>query len=285
MSHSDTIELTDDEIDSIANDTGIDKKYIEKSLELERADERLKRYNRKKNKKENEIDFKNKIKISKNGILFIQNELFSTPTIPNFATVTDVKSPKNSDDKIILDTKTKHPPLPEDNNKDYLEKSFTFNLSNYTDLNKINYILDYVGVDSISDIKDESIPTEPVSITNNSNSIDEISYDIHIPSNTIIDKIKYKRDRLAMKFNCIERQSNFVGEKYHGNYDINRNIFVIIALFISPLLIINSNFFYILVISLLPYFIFLVHGLMIGLQELLTKKSEDRSYIKQKIIK
>jgi hypothetical protein len=285
MSRSETIELTDDEIDSIVDDTGVDRKYIKKSLELERADNRLNRYNRKKNKKRNEIDFSNKIKISKNSILFVQNELFSTPTIPNFATVTDVKSPKNSDDKIVLDTKTKHPPLPEDNNKDYLNKSFTFNLSKDIDLNEINYILNYVGVDSISDIKGESIPTKPMSITNYTHNIDKISYNIHTPSDTIADRIEYKIDRLAMKFKCIERQSNLVAERYHGNFGVNRNSFVILALSISPLLIINSNFIYIILISLLPYFILLLHGLMTGFSEVLTKKPEDRNYIKQKIIK
>lgn len=171
ISCSESVELTDEEIDSIADETGVDKKYIKKSIELERVDTLFKEHNKNTTKEKTDDNTLNKFK---NAYLFLQNQLFSTPNIPNFAKVTSVESPENGFRKtIVVHTKTDYPSLPDDE-KDIIKKSFKFTVSKNYDLKKLNHILQSAGVEYPSELEDKLIPTKPVTKTNYSYSVGEV---------------------------------------------------------------------------------------------------------------
>lgn len=96
----------------------------------------------------------------------------------------------------------------------------------------------------------------------------------------------YYFDRLRVKFNCIERCSDTISNDLHGNYDYNKNIFLLIPVFMLPLILINNIF-------ILPIAVFIGVGYIVpqvlvfafSLKEYIMEEPKDRTYIKQKIEK
>lgn len=273
-----TVELDDSDIEQISDESGVDEKYIKKSLELKRADNRYC-----KNKPPVKTDkSKNNLKIL---TLFIKNELITFPTIPNFAKIKSVKSPKEDSDKVILCTKTDYPKLKKQD-KNTIEKTFDFDLNDMVDYQKFNYILNYVDVDNPSDLEGKFIPTRPISVTNYRCRIDNISYEIHTPKNTIAGKINYKIYRLFMRTKCIERYSDKLSRTNSGRFGYNRNIYLLLTVLLSPLLFIDFNFaIHLISATLFIYVLATVSSLIIGLSEFLTEESSERYYIQKTIHK
>jgi len=276
-------ELSNSEIESIANDIGIEKKYIDKSVELKRADERLAKYNRKKELDRNKSNKVNKNKI-KTFLSYIRSEIYPTPSIPNFASVTSIDTPKDSS-YIVLHTETEYPSLLNDY-KDNLTKSFRFDLSNDKDLYKINYILKSMNINSICNLDGKSIPIQPYSDTDYKYDRDIITYKLSVPEKTILSRLNNKFHRLSMKFNCIERQSPFWSKQDYGDYCLNRNITLLFFLVMLPLSLLNDTILVINIIVLTIFYVLpIIIGFGIGLSELISKESGNRNHIKRKIIK
>lgn len=279
-----TESIGDEEIDDIVENTGIDRDIVEKSVELDKAEKRLEKYNRNYREKEKEQETNNKYKLSiRNFLSFVRKELYGASEIPNFARVTSVETPDYDDSVIILHTESDYPSLPSDRG-DTIEKSFKFRLSNEDNLRKLNYILDYMGVGSVKDI--ERVPTEPISTTNYSYSVDKVSYKLHTPEETIYGRFAYYFNRMSMKLNCIERCSDVISDDLHGNYDHNKNMFLLIGVLLLPLgLIHNLLFTPSIVLAIVGYVIPLMMGFCFGLNEFITEEPADRDYIRQKIQK
>lgn len=278
------IEISDSEIKSLSESTGINKKYIEKSVELDRADKRFKSQKRSRENKEKNFD----LKTLKDTFRFIQAQLIPIHTTPNFATVTSVNSPKDSPNEIILKTETEYPKLYKDkNNCEKMQKSFRFNISNDSNLEELNNILDYVGVNAPSELENKEIPTKPLSTTNHRSHLDEISYEIHNPKSTILGKFKYKSYRALMRLNCYERQTKYMGgDTGNGRFALNRNIYLLFTLLLTPFLFINYDVIkYLIYITISPYLLTLFVSMLYGMYEIASKKSENRDYIKHKLKK
>jgi len=148
-SNTEVIEISSDEIEKTCEKLGIDRKYIEDSIHRQRADKKFQ------NMKSESENTSNKFNTVKNGILFFQNLIYSTATIPNFATVTKVESPEKRN-IIKITTETEYPDLPTDELEGMFHKTFTYELPNESD--EIQYLLDYTNVSSPSELKGESIP-------------------------------------------------------------------------------------------------------------------------------
>lgn len=279
-----TDSIGDEEIDDIVENTGIDRDIVEKSVELDKAEKRLEKYNRNQRYKEKEQETNNKYKTHiSNFLSFTKKEVFGSSEIPNFARVTSVETPDYDDSMIILNTEADYPSLPSDRG-DTIEKSFRFRLSNDKSLRKLNYIIDYMGVESVKDI--EKVPTKPISSTNYSYSVDKVSYELHTPEKTIYNRFKYYFDRMSMRLNCIERCSDAISDDLHGNYDHNRNMFLLIGILLLPLGLIHNLFFTpSIVLAIVGYVIPLMMGFCFGLNEFITEEPVDRDYIRQKIQK
>lgn len=276
------VELNASEIETLSEEIGVDKKYIKKSLELERADTRFKKYNKK--KQSTKQNGTSKFSQVKNCYSFLCKQLFCRPTIPNFATVKSVESPKNMD-RIILHTKTDYPKLNPDE-KDIMEKSFRFHLNSDMDLDRLNYIIDAVGVKNPSELESKSIPTQPVTVSKSRRRMNKISYSLHISGDTIKDKIKYKIKRLSMRGYCIERQSKCMGKPTWGSFNYNKNVIILCLLFLSPSLLITSKVgMFAMIILFVIYFVSVLFSLSCGLYDVVSNKPEDRTYIQEKITK
>lgn len=278
--NSEPMELNEDEINNIADDAGIDKKYVEKSLELERADKKFRKYDYKKESKK--IDFDKKISGLNNFVLFCRKVIFSTPTNPNFAKVRSINAPKN-EDVIILNLTADYPSIPDDD-KNKLEKSIKLDLSKDDDLRTMKYILNHTEVAKPSKLKNKSIPIRPINTTNYASKTDKVSYRIDTPPKSVFRKLPHKLNRFLLWSYSFERKSSFEGLNRKGKIGYSKNIYLIISLFLLPILYINYTLASILLIfTLFPYLLLIIIGLFMGILEFIFKKPDNRDYVNRKM--
>lgn len=282
------ISISESDVKEMKKNTGIEKEYIEKAAEHQRADRRFKETGTKEDDSDNEsTSYINKLK---KGIKFISKCIYMNPDPPNFAKVKEVKAPKKSNN-IKLTTEleyNKYNFINNNLNKDKKSNTHKFVLNNQYDKERLNYILEYVGVNKPSELKDKNIPTKPkqnrskLSKTKFNYDIDALSSDM-----TISDRlIRFKR-RSLMRINCIERSSKFGFESTFGDYEINKNILLYISLGLSIIEIMSDSIIIkrLLLFFVSVYILLFLYNLVYGISEILTKNKDERVYIQQKINK
>lgn len=272
-SATEAIEISSEEIEETSEKLGIDRKYIEDSIHRQRAD---KKFHNITSESENKSS---KFNTVKNGILFFQNAIYSTATIPNFATVTKVESPEKQK-TIKITTATEYPDLPTDELDGMFHKTFTYKLPDEYD--KIQYLLDFNDVSSPSELKGKSIPI----VHKNENvktSISPIDYKIHKPKNTIWGKFCYYSMRASMRLRLFERASKCSNLPDYGKITFNKNVYIWLFILTSPIHFTAFGLINLLFIAL--YLLFLGWVLIRGTYSFITQEKGDRLYIKQKIEK
>lgn len=211
----------------------------------------------------------------------MQNAIYSTATIPNFATVTKVESPENQN-IIKITTATEYPNLPTDELEGMFHNTFTYELPEESD--KIQYLLDFTDVSSPSELKGKSI-TILYKNENVKMSISPIDYKIHKPKNTIWGKFCYYSMRASMRLRLFERASKCSHTHDYGKITFNKNAYLWLFILTSPIHFISTGLGIINLLFIVLYSLFLGWGLIRGAYSFITKEKGDRLYIKQKIEK
>lgn len=268
------ITISSDEVRKTSEKLGIEPKYIGEAVERQRADERYR-------ETKSHSNSKNKSNKLDTGFRFLQNIIYSTSRIPNFATVTKIESPKNYN-IIKIHTESDYPNLPTDSSKEFT-KTFKYNLP--SDSDKLQSLLDFVGVSSPSKLKDKSIPIKPNTRTKGRSKLHKVYYNIHQPKDTVWSKCKYYTYRAGMKLRLFERVSKCGNYHKYGDYTVNKNICLLLFIVTSPILFTNSLLFFISLIFLFIYSLFLGHNLLYGIYSFITEEEGNRLYIRQKIEK
>jgi len=208
ISCDNNLDISSEDINEMAEESEIDAKYIEQSINLQRADEFFKNADKKEKTNSDKKLSLNKIKY---GLKLLQKIIYTNAYIPNYATVTNVKASKKTKNITII-SETEYPELPEDKFDDRLmTESKTFELPE--DKKKLEYLLNKANVDAPSELIGEKIPTIPKLKTESRRRISEIEYETHIPKFTLWGRGKYMFKRTCMKLKLVERASSEAGHK------------------------------------------------------------------------
>lgn len=284
----DNIRISESDVQEMKKNTGIEKEYIEKAAEHQRADKRFKEIETKEDDSDSEST--SNINKLKKGIKFISKCVYMNPDTPNFAKVKEVKAPKKSNNiKLITELEyNKYNFIDNKLTKDKMSNTSEFVLNNQYDKERLNYLLEYVGVNKPSELKDKNIPTKPYQNSSRFGKT-KFNYDIDFLSSdmTISDRlIRFKR-RSLMRINCIERSSKFGFESTYGDYEMNKNILLYISLGLSIIEIMSDSIiiYGLLLFFVSVYIILFLYNLVYGISEILTKNKDERVYIQQKINK
>lgn len=154
-----TKNITDDDIESISEEVGVEKDIIESSVKMKRANEKFKRYkvqnNQSNNKKKSNLD------LMKNVFIFIIKLFINTRHGPIKGEITDIDNPKNTD-KLIIEVSAKYNKVPgiHEKNAEYgkftITNEETYNLKE--DTSQIKYLLEKTDSKEIGDMIGKKTP-------------------------------------------------------------------------------------------------------------------------------
>jgi hypothetical protein len=278
---SEEIEVTQEKVEDLAEDADIDEKYVRNSMENQKVDQRYERFQYQYDN--NEYESERSIGDIKKGIKFLGTTIYSIPTTPNFATVTDIRAPDDSNE-IIINTETKYPSVSkEDIDKDIFSKEHRLDLSESRDKFIVDNVLDYVGANDPSELEDEKVPIVPDQDSSyNETPAFDYRFDGVNPDMTIFNKSKRKLLRYLMRLNCLERTTKFWNvDGSKGEFKINKNIYLYLILILNvinyttsiPILsIITTNMIFVFALYISIYICF-------GLFELFMRKEGNREFV------
>lgn len=289
MQKTEQINIDECDVKQIKDSTNIEEEYIKESIERQRADE----FFRKSEVDETDADdinkFTNYISDLKTFGRFLIRCVYMRPTVPNFATVTDVRSPQDSN-YISIKTETEYPVS---NGKKYKKEkeifSKTFKLYNNPKDNEIiQRLLEYSNVSKPTQLIDKKIPIKPdQKDIHHKKTPFEYSIDLNKSDMSFTGKIYRKYNRVMMRLNCYERSSMVRGHNSNGEFRLNKNILLYFSMLsILPTLFTSIAFFDIMfTVSFISYSILLIINIIFGSLEFILDERDERSYVKQKLNK
>lgn len=285
MQNSSQIEIDSSDIDEITESTDIEEEYIIDSIERQNADLLFEESKRQKEESSSNTaeDIK---KLSK----FLARCVYMRPTTPNFATVTDVRSPENAN-FIRIKTETKYPECDGYRYKKEDEKSTrTFKLyNNNKDTTVLENLLDYTNASKPTDLIGKKIPITPDNTERRfGKSKFDYKIDVKKPDMTISQRFHRVFRRVAMRTNCLERESEDKGTRdSYGDFVFNKNIFAYIGILsFIPATFSQSTLFNSLFISFsVCYLILICFNILFAVLQIIFKNKGCRTYINQKLNK
>lgn len=283
-------EITKEDIKDISEETGLKEEYIEDSVEKQKADEIFEQ-----SKKEVQRDTEDRNLKQKfiNTVKFIGRSFYMRATDPIFGTITEINT-SGSSNKIILELQVEYPDIADGEEskksvfKSKTSKELVFDMDYQKNVEKIQKLLDINNVSKPSKLENCKIPIRSTT--------SELDYGMSafnfyedIPHSNMTLKQKTGRfiQRTLVHLNCFERASSYHGTKKHGEFKLNKNIFLYlsIATFIPQLFtgwfILTA--FYSTFIGLYIYLVII--NILYGLSDIFNNNQGERYYIKQKLKK
>lgn len=282
------IDISQEKVEDMAEDTDIDEKYLRKAMENEKADQRYQRCQEQYNN--NEYDNERDIGDIKKAVKFLATTIYSVPTTPNFATIIDIKAPNNPN-QIIVKTETEYPSIDKmDIDKDTFTNKHKFDLSDSEDRFIFENVLDSVDAYDPSELEDEEVPIVPDQDSTGYRRTPNFDYKLDVvePNMTLYEKTHRKLVRILMGLNCIERSTEYWGGKESGGeFVINKNFILYMILMLNIInYTITSSILEIMTLLFTGTFILYLLGYVgIGLHELFTEKKENREFVDVRVNK
>lgn len=286
-------EITEEDIEDMAEESGIDKDIIIDSVETKRADELYQDYE---NCEEENEQNKSALDTISNFVTFVGKSAFRVTNVQKKGNVKKVETDED-EDKIVLVVEQEYPILPyEERESNMIQKEFEFDLESEKD--DLDFLIKKAGVSKPSELKGSDIPTIPTDGEEKTNGMIEYKFDVPNKPKTILQKLGYNISRTVLYFNGVERFSKIYDKSLDGEMFVNKNatllfsaIFLIFGVIID--LIIPTTLGYLgsmLFLSMagmlfVTYGVMLMYNLFKGLVEFLSKEPEDRDYIKTVIEK
>lgn len=218
-------EIGEDEVDEMAEKTGLDPEILQSSIDTQRADEKYEKYEQ--DESEPEGSTRSRLEKAKTFVRFLGNSAVRNPTLPRLGTVTEVDA-KDSEDQIQVTVEVTYPELPYENpESDTMVQTITYDLNE--EKGDLDFILQKAGVSKPSQLEDEKVPVFLRS-EEKLGSMEVPTFRIPDRNDTLEEKFNYNLLRTLYRIKAFERCGSNTEAMDEGEFFINRNIFLSLSL-------------------------------------------------------